>query len=173
MISRRTFIKGLAAIAAFVRAQGVFAAQAIERSLSLYNIHTDESLDIAYYANGSYDFEALAKIDRLMRCHYTNEVRPIDIRLLDLLCEITDKIGPGKRIDIISGYRSPEYNQRLRTLSRNVAKDSYHLKGLAIDLSISSIGNQRLASLARSFQAGGVGGYADFVHIDVGPVRSW
>jgi len=47
------------------------------------------------------------------------------------------------------------------------------LKGLAIDFSISGVSKNFLACTAKTFTAGGVGEYHEFVHIDVGPVRSW
>lgn len=144
-----------------------------DKTLRLYNAHTEETLDVTYYRNGSYDFESLGKINYLMRCHYTGELKPIDVRVLDLLCGITDSLGRDGQIEIISGYRSFTYNEYLRTRSRNVARDSYHMKGLAVDFTVSGIRNNALARTARSFNAGGVGEYREFVHIDVGPVRSW
>jgi uncharacterized protein YcbK (DUF882 family) len=144
-----------------------------ERALRLYNVHTAETLEIAYCREGAYDYEALDRINHLMRCHYANEIKPIDIRVLDLLCDIKDKLGKDRKIEIISGYRSYEYNEYLRTRSRKVARDSYHLKGLAIDFTISGVNKNALARAARAFFAGGVGEYREFVHIDIGPVRSW
>jgi len=151
----------------------VFASDSAERSLSLYNIHTDESLDISYFSAGGYDFEALTKINHLLRCHYTNKVRPIDIGVLDLLCDIKTRIGTDKEIQVISGYRSPEYNNYLRSIGRNVAKNSYHMQGVAIDFSIHGFDMSSLSRVAKSFLVGGVGQYAEFVHIDTGPVRYW
>ncbi len=151
----------------------VFGSVKAERHLSLYNIHTDESLDISYFSAGSYDFEALDKINYLLRCHYNNTVKPIDIGVLDLLCDVKNRIGADKEIQIISGYRSPEYNDYLRGIGRNVAKNSYHMKGVAIDFSIHGFSMGSLSQAAKSFLAGGVGRYAEFVHIDTGPVRYW
>lgn len=151
----------------------VFGSVKADRHLSLYNIHTDESLDISYFSAGSYDFEALDKINYLLRCHYNNTVKPIDIGVLDLLCDVKNRIGADKEIQIISGYRSPEYNDYLRGIGRNVAKNSYHMKGVAIDFSIHGFSMGSLSQAAKSFLAGGVGKYAEFVHIDTGPVRYW
>jgi uncharacterized protein YcbK (DUF882 family) len=173
MITRRNFLKAIAAAAVLYPAGKVFGSDKTERGLRLYNIHTDESLDISYFSDGRYDFEALDKINHLLRCHYNNTVKPIDIRVLDLLCDVKKRIGADKEIQIISGYRSPEYNDHLRGLGRNVAKNSYHMQGTAIDFSIQGFSMRSLSQAAKSFLAGGVGQYAEFVHIDTGPVRYW
>lgn len=173
MISRRTFIQGLAAVALLSRYTNALGSVLPDRTLSLYNVHTDESLDITYFSDGAYDYEALGRINHLMRCHYTDEVKPISTGVLDLLCEIKDRLHKDQRIEIISGYRSVAYNEYLRTRSRKVARDSYHMQGLAIDFSISGMSNNTLSGIAKSFSAGGVGKYREFVHIDVGPVRYW
>lgn len=173
MISRRTFIQGLAAAAVLLPYTKAFGSIPSERILSLYNVHTDESLDVTYCSDGLYDYEALGKINHIMRCHYADEVKPISIGVLDLLCDITTRIHKDRRIEIISGYRSGAYNEYLRSRSRKVARDSYHMQGLAIDFSVSGMNKKTLSEIAKSFYAGGVGKYREFVHIDVGPIRYW
>ena len=138
----------------------------------MYNIHTGEHLDTTYCSSGIYNHDALRRINYFLRCHYTNEVKPIDVGVLDLLCAIKDTCGKDKEITIISGYRSPEYNQYLISLGRHVSKHSLHLQGLAIDFTLESVSNKRLTRIAKSFSAG-VGAYPEFVHIDVGRVRCW
>jgi uncharacterized protein YcbK (DUF882 family) len=139
----------------------------------MYNAHTDEYLDIQYYASGSYEQEAHEKINYFLRCHYTNEVAEVDIGLLDLLCSIKDSIQHNGVIQVISGYRSSRYNELLIQQGRNVSRNSLHLNGLAIDFAMKEVSNRKLATIARSFAAGGVGLYPDFVHIDVGRIRFW
>jgi len=173
MISRRAFIQGLAAAAILCSYTKALGSVPLERALSLYNVHTDEDLDVTYFSDGSYDYEALGKINHLMRCHHADEVKPIDTGVLDLLCDIKDRLHKDRRIEIISGYRSVEYNEYLRLRSRKVARDSYHMQGLAIDFSISGMSKKTLSGIAKSFYAGGVGKYRQFVHIDVGPIRYW
>jgi len=173
MISRRTFILGLTAAAVAYPLSGVFGSWPPDRTLNAYNIHTDEALEITYFSEGSYDTAALEKINHLMRCHYTNEVHSIDTNVLDLLCDIQDSLGGNRQVEIISAYRSPEYNDILRTKSRKVARNSLHLQGMAIDFAVSGVDQEALARTAKSFFAGGVGKYPEFVHIDIGPVRYW
>jgi uncharacterized protein YcbK (DUF882 family) len=173
MISRRTFIKALLAATVYYPVKGVYAYQNPDRMLTMYNIHTDERLCTVYSSSGVYDQDAIDRINYFLRCHYTNEVMPIDIKVIDLLCDIKDRFGRDKEIKIISGYRSSIYNRLLRRLGRNVSKKSMHLKGCAIDFTVEGVDNRKLARIAKSFRAGGVGRYREFVHIDVGDLRYW
>jgi uncharacterized protein YcbK (DUF882 family) len=173
MISRRTFIKALITAAVYYPFKGVYAYQNSDRILKMYNIHTDERLHVAYSSSGVYDPDAIDRINYFLRCHYTNEVLPIDIKVIDLLCDIKDRCGRHKEITIISGYRSTLYNSFLRRHGRHVSKNSMHLEGRAIDFSIEGVNNRKLVRIAKSFQAGGVGRYPEFIHIDTGKVRYW
>lgn len=180
MISRRTLLKAFLAAAALRPARKALAApetrtapEARDGFLALYNIHTEETLAATYRVGRTYDPKALDAINRLLRCHYTNEVKPVDVGVLDLLCGIKDRYGAERQIHVISGYRSPAYNALLRKQGHHVAGGSYHLRGLAVDFALPGVGNHELFLAARSFSAGGVGNYPEFVHIDVGPVRSW
>src|SRR5512146_19088 len=70
-------------------------------SLSLFNTHTDERLTVAYRTpTGDYDPTALAELDRLLRCHYTNEIHPIDPRTLDYLALLDQQFGGSHEIHI-------------------------------------------------------------------------
>jgi uncharacterized protein YcbK (DUF882 family) len=173
MISRRKFIKAFVAGATFFSFGNVFASTNPERTLSMHNVHTGERLNIKYCSSGNYDAEALGRINHFLRCHYTNEVKEIDVNLLDLLCEINKTVDNNKEIQIISGYRSATYNEYLINHGRNVSRNSLHLRGIAIDFAIEGMGNNKLSGIAKSFMAGGVGKYPEFVHIDVGRVRYW
>jgi uncharacterized protein YcbK (DUF882 family) len=76
---------------------------------------------------------------------------------------------------IISGYRSPQTNQKLRSKSGGVAKKSLHMQGKAIDIRLPGCKLKQLRNAARALKAGGVGYYAksDFIHVDTGRVRRW
>lgn len=80
----------------------------------------------------------------------------------------------GIRLLINSGYRSPAYNASLS----GAAKNSYHMKGLALDCSRSSFGSDYISGesfikAASQEGAGGIGTYPTFIHIDTGPRRTW
>ena len=173
MISRRFFLKVLLTTAVYYPFKGLYAFQGQDRILQMYNIHTDERLNTVYFSSGIYDLDAIDRINYFLRCHYTDKVMPIDIKVIDLLCDIKDVFGSKKEITIISGYRSPIYNRYLIKQGHNVGKKSQHLKGKAIDFTIEGVDNRKIASLAKSFRAGGVGKYPEFVHIDTGKVRYW
>jgi len=183
MISRRSFIKGAFAALGACHLGGVFsgrwsAASADEepsgdKVLSLHNIHTNERLRTQYCSGGCYDEKAIDQISYVLRCHYSNTVKPINLKVIDLLCAIKDRLAPEEEITVISGYRSPEYNAYLRSLGRRVAAGSLHMAGLAIDFAIGGIAMGELYWTAKAFAAGGVGKYPEFVHIDVGRVRYW
>ncbi len=149
---------------------------AFDGTLSLFNIHTEEKLKIAYRdRNGHYDPDALAAVNRLLRCHYTNEVARIDIRVIEYLKAVDDKLGGRNDIHVVSGFRSLAYNNLLVREGRGVVPHSLHLAGKAIDFRIPGIGLKTVRKTALGLSAGGVGFYpaSDFVHIDSGRVRFW
>jgi uncharacterized protein YcbK (DUF882 family) len=172
-ISRRTFCKGLAVAALFPAATAAAAKLPDHRQLQLHNIHTDENLDFPYNTRGRYDRATVRAINRFFRCHYTGKIVEMDLSVVDLLFDIRRTAGANTRIQIISGYRSPEYNEFLRRQGHGVAKNSLHTQGLAIDFAVPGQATRRLAAVAQSFSLGGVGTYPDFVHIDSGRVRHW
>lgn len=180
--NRRSFLK--AALAGMFALYGVTPAfakileseQLPEGRLTLFNIHNEETLTVTYRSvDGGYDSEALSAIDRILRCHYTDEVTKIDISTIEYLNQIDKELGGGNEIHIISGYRSPEYNSILREGSRGVAKRSLHMQGKALDIAIPHIGTDTVRETALKLQKGGVGYYPrdGFVHIDSGPFRTW
>jgi uncharacterized protein YcbK (DUF882 family) len=145
------------------------------RELDFYNLHTGESLKTAYWENGEYLPEALVDINRILRDHRNNEVSPIEPRLLDLLLVLRGKLDNTQPIQIISGYRSPATNAQLAAHTDGVAKDSLHMQGKAVDIQIERVSLLDLRSAAIAAQGGGVGYYpsSNFVHVDVGRVRTW
>jgi uncharacterized protein YcbK (DUF882 family) len=76
---------------------------------------------------------------------------------------------------VISGYRSPQTNARLRAQGRGVGTRSLHMRGEAIDIRLADVSSEAIRDVALAMQRGGVGYYAgsDFVHLDVGRVRRW
>jgi len=148
-----------------------------EGRLRLYRYRSDERIDVVFRnSDGEYDPEALAAINRIMRCHYNDEVTEIDIRVIEYLNALDNRIhGGGNEITVVSGYRSKEYNDRMRRKSRRFAKYSYHLTGQAIDFNIPSAKLRKVRRAALKLGYGGVGYYPrrHFVHIDSGNFRYW
>ena len=145
------------------------------RHLSLFNTHTDEHLDVDYCINGQYCPEALSAINHILRDHRTEDIFRIDPKLLDLLFRISTKVNLSGPFHVISGYRSPTTNAMLRKKNKSVAKNSFHVKGQAIDIRLPGLYLSRLKKLAVKMNAGGVGYYprSNFIHLDIGPVRYW
>ena len=183
MTCRRAFLKSTLYFTATVLNAKSALAKIWENSsslpqgrLSLHNINNNERLTVTYRnEHGVYDSEALQALNWALRCHTTNETTTMDLRVIEYLHRLDQALGGGNEIQIISGYRSPLYNSKLRALSQGVAKHSLHMKGKAIDLAIAGIGLDTIRRTAKSFAAGGVGYYpkGGFVHIDSGPFRTW
>lgn len=174
---RRTFLKlGLAATASLITAPALATVSAQpERRLAFYNTHTDERLDTVYWTDGGYVESSLQEINRLLRDHRADEVHAMSRQLLDLLFLLQTRTGVHKPYDVISGYRSPATNSALRKHSSGVARRSYHMQGMAIDIRLPGCDLKHLYQAALSAEAGGVGYYpgSDFIHVDTGPVRNW
>jgi len=175
-ISRRKFLK-LGLLAAALPAPA-FASQGpseAERRLGFHNLHTGEKAVLPYWIQGDYVADSLAEINHVLRDHRTNQIAPIDTRLLDLLHRVTATLGASQPFHVISGYRSPASNQMLNSHSSGVAKCSLHMEGKAIDIRIPGIALADLRRVGLQLKGGGVGYYpgSNFVHLDVGRVRAW
>lgn len=147
-------------------------------SLHLYHLHTGESLDVVYRIGDAYIPEALAQLNHFLRDHRTQDASHYDVREFDLLHSIMARLGrPDGIIDIVCGYRTPWSNAFLRhgSAASGVAEHSQHMEARAIDIRVPGVQTARLRDTAESFEAGGVGYYpvSQFVHVDVGPVRTW
>ncbi|WP_263373279.1 DUF882 domain-containing protein [Granulicella aggregans] len=147
-------------------------------SLHLHHLHTGESLDVVYRIGDTYIPEALAQLNHFLRDHRTDDASHYDVKEFDLLHSIMARLGkPNGIIDIVCGYRTPWSNAFLRhgSASSGVAEHSQHMEAKAIDIRVPGVQTAKLRDTAESFEAGGVGYYpvSQFVHVDVGPVRTW
>jgi uncharacterized protein YcbK (DUF882 family) len=155
---------------------GISGAKQPSGRLSLCNIHTGEKFNAPYRDRGGrYDTRALGELNWLLRCHHTDQQRPIDVNTLEYLDHVGTRLGGGKEIHVISGYRSPQYNDYLLSRGRSVAKQSLHLEGRALDIRIPGTALSLLRRTALSLRLGGVGYYprGNFLHIDSGAFRTW
>jgi uncharacterized protein YcbK (DUF882 family) len=149
--------------------------QAAVRQVAVHNLHTGESLETIYFDNGAYVPDALAAMNHVLRDFRTGDVHFMDPRVFDLLHTLSTTVESRSPFQIISGYRSPHTNEMLREASSGVASNSYHMRGMAIDVRLPDVQLAYLHKAALALQRGGVGYYpsSDFIHVDVGPVRHW
>ena len=145
-----------------------------EFPLSFFHTHTEECLEILH-TPGQCSSAIQGEINSFLRDFRTEEVRPIDPQVLDILCEIQSRTGSRGTIEIISGYRSPQTNSMLSSKSSGVATHSLHMDGQAVDIRITDLPTKQLRNTATALRRGGVGYYAasDFVHLDTGRFRTW
>ncbi len=145
------------------------------RRIRMYSGRTGERIDTIYWIEGDYIPEALAEINRFMRDWRTNGVIDIDRRTIDIMAASHNMLDTDSPYLMLSGYRSPQTNNMLRSRSRGVARNSLHMKGQAADLRLEGRSVGQIAKAAMACSAGGVGKYSrsNFVHMDCGPVRIW
>jgi uncharacterized protein YcbK (DUF882 family) len=146
-----------------------------ERSLGFFSINTNESIDTVYWSEGCYVPESLSRINYIMRDYRTGDVMPIETALIDLLFALRDSLGSSEPVHVVSGYRSPLTNERLRETAGGIARKSLHMEGRAADIRLPGCSLNTLYKAAVALQAGGAGYYPEsgFVHVDTGSVRAW
>lgn len=145
------------------------------RRVNFRNQHTGETFSGVYRIGNKYLPDAFDRINYVLRDHRSDEVFPIDPRVLDIIYTVHSMTGSDEPYEVLSGYRCPKTNAKLRANSRGVAKNSLHMTGQAIDVRLPNFSTKKLQRLAISLKAGGVGYYSrsNFVHMDSGDVRTW
>ena len=163
-----------------IASRGTIATAASEKQyhLRMHHLHTGEDIDIVYRVGNTYIPEALDQLNYFLRDHRTEDVSSYDPKEFDVLYALMARLGrPNGVIDIICGYRTPESNNFLRSLGPDtgVAENSQHTLAKAIDIRVPGVSTRSLRNAALALHAGGVGFYpvSQFVHVDVGPVRTW
>ena len=145
------------------------------RRVSFRNQHTGETFSGVYRVGDKYLPDAFERINVVLRDFRSNEVFPIDPRVIDIIYTVHEMTSNSEPYEVLSGYRCPKTNAMLREASGGVAKNSLHMTGQAIDLRLPGFQTKQIKALAISLKAGGVGYYpkSDFVHMDSGDVRTW
>jgi hypothetical protein len=82
----------------------------------------------------------------------------------------TLRLRLGKPLIVLSAYRSPEHNRAV-----GGAKASKHMDGIAFDIAMANHDPVAFEAAARAVGFQGFGFYrrSGFMHIDLGPARSW
>ena len=137
--------------------------------INFYNEHTHEWLAVD-------PAQPLppGELDLFLRDHYTNKSTTMEPRLAGVLVAAA-KNFKSDIVDVVSGFRHPKFNLMLRKKGHQVARDSQHTHGNAVDFFIPKVTTQQLQAWAKAQKLGGVGLYLEsgFVHMDTGPIRFW
>jgi uncharacterized protein YcbK (DUF882 family) len=180
MISRRRMLLATGALgctaALFARSSiGAPDPNLKPRRIALVNLHTGERLETEYFRDDAYAPDALAAIDVLLRDFRSGDEHAMDPKLLDYLVDVAAEVNAPPVYSVISGYRSPETNERLHERSGGVSQHSLHMQGRAIDVRMTGVDCADLAARAQDLKRGGVGYYraSNFVHLDTGAFRTW
>ena len=138
--------------------------------LTLHNVWTNESLPVVLSAVP----QPAVPFNELARDHFTNQETKMDGRLLETIVRAAEKFH-ARYVEVVSGFRAPKYQLMLRKKGHEVARDSQHPRGTAVDFRVAGVPTKILLRFVRSLHLGGVGYYPDskFVHADVGPIRFW
>ena len=175
LLSRRRLLGAAVATAGVGLVYPVPAVSFAPRSVSLYNVHTSGWLRTVYWADGHYIREAVRDINWILRDHHSDEIRAMDAGVLDVLGMLRERLDTHEPFLVVSGYRSPTTNMRMYLNHEGVAKHSYHIKGMAVDLRSERRSLDQIREAAVSLRCGGVGYYprSGFIHVDCGPIRYW
>jgi len=151
------------------------ARETIGYSIAIKNAATGEVFNGVYRVGGYYVPRAFRQINHIMRDHRTGDLHPIDPRLVDILAKMQKRCACSEPLTVLSGYRCPATNAMLRRISKNVAQNSYHMKGQAADIRVPGSTTAQVHEVAISLKSGGVGYYPhhEFVHVDTGDIRYW
>jgi uncharacterized protein YcbK (DUF882 family) len=180
-MSRRALLGGLSAVTALAATPAFASAPALLkgagnfRNIALVNDKTGEWLRTVYWVDGEYIPDAIVAVNHIMRDWREDLIYKMDPRTIDILSATHRLLDCSEPFQLISGYRSPQTNAMLRRRSKGVASNSYHMKGMAVDVTMKTRSVRQISSAGLSLGAGGVGRYSrsQFVHLDSGPVRKW
>ena len=146
-----------------------------QKELFLYNVYTHENLNAVYWKDGMYLPDELARINHIFRDIRSGKEKEININLLDLLFDVKEQLKSKEPFHVMSGYRTPKSNAMLSKRKKGVSKNSLHMYGKAVDISMPGYSLRDIRKAAMNLRAGGVGYYprSKFLHLDVGEVRYW
>lgn len=143
-------------------------------TLALVSRGSGERVVVRYRRDdGRYDAGAIDDIRHLLRSKGGGQQGELSPRFVEVLGYVYGRVG--QPLVVLSGYRSPAYNEGLRRRGRKAASGSLHTEGLAADLAVP---RDRLFPLwlhLRELGCCGVGFYdgQGFLHVDVGTPRYW
>lgn len=96
----------------------------------------------------------------------TPEVMKNLVQVANALEAVRKMVG-NRPVTITSGFRTPAHNAKVGGSPR-----SYHLLGKAADFVVEGVTPRVVQEALRNWH-GGLGSYATFTHLDIGPKRRW
>ena len=157
---------GLGAALCPVVAQAQEMAAQSSVPLRLFNPNTQEAYDLQLFVGSAWNANALIACDWLMRDWRQQKLVNCDRRLYAALYVLQRYFGDEARVQINSGFRTPETNEILREMGMNPAINSQHLRAMAVDFLVPGADLTQLARAVWKLNLGGVGLYESFVHMD-------
>ncbi|MEQ8968470.1 MAG: DUF882 domain-containing protein [Azospirillaceae bacterium] len=153
----------------------MLAERSGRRTVKVFNAHTNESLRATYFADGTYREDELARLDHFFRDWRAQAMVRMDPDAIDIIASLQALAETETPLVILSGYRTRRTNQMLANRYDGVAANSFHMRGMAIDLTLPGYSVEGLWRNALALGRGGVGYYPEngFIHVDSGPVRRW
>jgi len=149
----------------------------VQRRIVFLQPESGERLDTIYFHDGHYDPLALRKIDHLFRDRREGVTGKIDPELIDFLVDIRTRLSLPSSVmfEILSGYRTKASNVLLARHNSNVASESLHTHGWAVDFRIAGVDGRAIAAIAKTMQRGAAVFYphSNHVHVDIGNIRNW
>ncbi|MEP0709585.1 YcbK family protein [Parvibaculum sp.] len=175
--NRREVLSLAAGAAALVAMPSILRADApYKKSLRLQSLNSGEKLTVTYWTDEGYDPEALKRVSWFMRDLRTGDVHDVHPELLDLLWEIDSHTRSKNPIYAMSGYRSPKTNAWLDARGNGVDPGSFHMRGMAIDITQDFGDPEEIYRVAKKLGKGGAGYYptkTPYAHVDIGPPDDW
>ncbi|MFV8756633.1 YcbK family protein [Nannocystaceae bacterium ST9] len=146
------------------------AGDLAQRPIWAHNLRTHEIRTL----DGPAALTEQSERSEFFRCWFTDQQGPIPALLIDRILAGARHFEV-REVRIISGFRAPKYNLMLVKKGREVAKQSEHTEGMAIDFFLPGIPTRTLYDWMLVQHDGGVGFYpvSEFVHIDTGRKRTW
>jgi len=167
----------------------IFDAQALDlefwlrpRTIEVVRPASGERAKLLYWRDGELIQSAYQDLCHLLRDVNGKETIAIDPKLFETLwCTqaFVARYGIDTPLEILSGYRTPASNQKLREAGVPAARQSLHMEGRAADIRLANLNSEVLGGLVRSFRQGGVGFYyrsgpkGGWIHTDTGLNRTW
>lgn len=167
----------------------IFDTQALDlefwikpRTITVTRPQSGEKARVTYWRDGDIIDSAYQELCHLLRDVNGKETAAIDPKLLETLWgtqAFVQRFGIESPIEILSGYRTPASNQKLREQGIPAARQSLHMEGKAADIRITNLNAEVLGGLVKSFRQGGVGFYyregprGGWIHADTGLQRTW